>query len=251
MTEIYGADEVLLDAPLVADTGEGLETYRGEGLENYRGEPPETLSDADLRGSRLLLVRRAVERIDVDGKPGGAVEIACVFHPAEGARFSWARVTLRLSDPLGARFVDVAPREVREGEPVKFTVDGKGKLGLKYQVAEAGTEKSVKREFAVYHCAVQGSGESTSLARWDFAENPHRRDGIGREQVLALTLPVTGAVSGTLTAHARLVHGGLRGRFRDLVVGGDRHERRYPVSFQVPDAPPPEEPSALARFFRL
>ncbi|HLM67702.1 MAG TPA: hypothetical protein VK358_09255 [Longimicrobium sp.] len=247
MSESDGWGELLVEAPLVPDPDERRELYRGGG----EHDDPETLSDADLQGSRLLLVRRAVEGIDLDGRPGGVVEIACVFQPAEGTRFSWARVVLRLTDPVGVRVLDLAPREVREGEPVKFTVDGKGKLGLKYQIAEAGAERSVRREFAVYHCAVQGSGEGTSLARWDFTENPHARDGIGREQVLALTLPVTGTVSGTLTANARLARAGLRGRIdrvRDLVLGGGVHERRYPVSFQLPQAPPP---SGLARFLGL
>lgn len=242
MTEWEIEGEVLVDAPLVADPDPRNVSYRGEA--------PETLSDADLRGSRLLLVRRAVEGLELDGRRGGVVQIACVFHPSEGTRFSWARVELRLTEPVGVRVVDVAPREVREGEPVTFTVDGKGKLALKYQVAEAGAEKSVRREFAVYHCAVQGSGESTALARWDFAENPHTRDGIGREQVLALTLPVTGAVGGTLAVNARLVRAGMLGRvetIRDLVLGGGVHQRRYPVSFDIPAASPH---SALTRFLR-
>ena len=237
MTEWQIEGEVLVDAPLV------------EG--NYRGDGPETLSDANLRGNRLLLVKRAVEGLELDGRRGGVVQIACVFHPAEGTRFSWAKVELLLTEPVGVRVVDVAPREVREGEPVSFTVDGKGKLALRYQVAEAGAEKSVRREFAVYHCAVQGSGESTSLARWDFTENPHTRDGIGREQVLALTLPVTGAVGGTLAVNARLVRAGMLGRvetIRELVLGGGVHQRRYPVSFDIPATSPP---SALARFLRL
>lgn len=251
MHEMDAGDELLLDAPLLPAAEPARVTYRGEDPQTCRGDDPETLSDADLQGSRLLLVRRSVEAIDLDGKPGGVVQIACVFQPAEGARFSWARVALQLTDPVGVRVLDLAPREVRENEPVTFTVDGKGKLGLKYQIAEAGAEKLVRREFATYHCAVHGSGESTTLARWDFAENPHRRDGIGREQALALTLPVTGTVRGTLTANARLVRAGVRGRLdavRELVLGGGVHARRHPVSFSVPDAPPP---SALARFLRL
>jgi hypothetical protein len=146
------------------------------------------------------------------------------------------------------KVVDLGPRDVREAEPVKFTVSGKGKVGLEY-LAHAGVEKELTKEFAVYHCAVHGSGESTPTVRWDFTENPHRRDGIGREQVLVLTLPVTGRVAGTITANARIVRPGIAGRLdaiRDLVLGARSHERALAVSFDIPE-PAPE--SVLSRIF--
>lgn len=213
------------------------------------GDASETIMDEEVEGCRLLLVLRGAEPIQLEGGPGGAVEIACTFQPAEGMRFSWARLVLRLKEPAGVRVVDLGPRDVREAEPVKFTVSGKGTVGLKYQIAQAGMERGQSKEFAVYHCAVHGSGESTPNARWDFTENPHRRDGIGREQVLMLTLPVTGPVAGTLTANARIVRPGLAGRvdaIRDLVLGPRSHEREHSVAFEIPE--PPRE-SVISRLF--
>lgn len=231
----------LLDASFVADP------YADE--EMAAGDASETIVDDELEGCRLLLVQRAAEAIQLDGGPGGAVEIACTFQPAEGMRFSWARIVLRLNEPEGVKVVGLEPRDVRDKEPVKFTLSDKGKLGLKYQIGEAGVENGVTKEFTVYHCAVHGSGESTPTVRWDFTENPHRRDGIGREQVLVLTLPVTGRVAGTITANARIVRPGFAGRLdaiRDLVLGARSHERALAVSFEIPE-PAPE--SVLSRIF--
>jgi hypothetical protein len=236
------ADEVLVDAPLVPNPDAGQE---------LGPDAPQTLSDADLQGSRLLIVRRAAMGMELESGSYGVVQIACVFQPAEGARFTWARIALRLEAPPGVRLLDLEPRVVPEGEPVQFTLDGRGRLGLRVLGGAARAERSVRKEFAVYHCSVQGSGESTSLARWDFTENPHRRNGIGPEQVLALTVPVVGTVSGTLTASARLARGGVAGgleRVRDLVLGARPHERRYPVSFHITTGP---RPSDDARFLHM
>lgn len=220
--------EILIDAPLVPDA---------DADEEMGSSNTETITDEDLRGSRFLLVRRAVEAIDIDGTPGGAIKFACTFHAVSGTRFVEARLALRLSEPPGVNIHDLAPREVRENEPVRFKVDDKGKFSLGYAKvgAELGQESEKSAEFAIYHCAIKGSGENTALARWDFTENPHKQDGIGHEQVLALTIPVTGRVAGTLSVSARLVRPGLKGTWdaiRELVIGAD--ERNYPLSFTIP-----------------
>jgi hypothetical protein len=232
---------VLLDAPLVPDP------YAAEEMGPADAE---AIADENLKGSRLLLVRRAVEPVDIAGVPGGAVELVCTFQPAPGSRFASARLLLKLTGPQGVRIADLEPRQVREQEPVKFVLDRKGKLGLKVLKAEAGAEAGVRMEYAVYHCAVTGSGQATPLARWDFTENPHRKDGLGAEQSLALTLPVTGRVTGTVSVTARLIRPGLRGALeavRDLILGPgpDRH---YPIHFDIPQA---QEPHGLFRFLRL
>lgn len=111
---------------------------------------------------------------------------------------------------------------------------------------------SRKRKYVRYHCNVQGSGEGTNLARWDFHENADRRDGIGREQVLTLTLPVTGPVTGEVIVSARLARKGIGGAIdaiRDLILGPRAGERSYPVAFEIPAKP--SSSSALERFFRL
>lgn len=221
-------EEILVDTPLVPDADADEEMGPGD---------TETIADEELRGSRFLLVRRAVEAIDIDGAPGGAVKFACTFHSSPGTRFVEARLALRLNEPPGVNVYDLAPREVRENEPVRFKVDDKGKLSLGYAKigAELGHESGSSTEFAVYHCVVKGSGANTALAKWDFAENPHKQDGIGHEQVLALTIPATGKVAGTLSVSARLVRPGLKGAFdavRELVIGND--ERNYQISFTIP-----------------
>lgn len=234
-------ESLIVDAALVPDPDAGQEMGPTD---------VEAIADEDLKGSRLLLVRRAVEPVDLGGTPGGAVEFACTFQPGRGTRFTWARLLLRLKTPERVRIVDLAPREVRENEPVRFTLDRSGKLALSYQVVEAGLEAGRQKEFSVYQCSVQGSGEGTTLARWDFNESPHRKDGIGREQPLALTLPVTGRVTGTVSVSARCVRQGLRGSIealRDMILGGP-DEQHYPISFEIPESPPP---TGLARFLRL
>jgi hypothetical protein len=234
-------DEVLIDAPLVPDP---------DADEEMGPTDIEAIADQDLEGSRLLLVRRAAEPIDLEGTPGGAISFACTFQPADGTRFTSALLLLRLNTPEGVRIIDVAPRDVPD-QPVQFAVDRKGTLSVKPKLVEASVEAGTRKEFAVYHCAVQGSGAGTALARWNFRENPHRRDGLGREQVLVLTLPVTGPVTATVSVSARLERDGLRGRLealRDLILGVRPEDRQYPLSFEIPQQPPR---SGLSRFLRL
>jgi hypothetical protein len=235
-------DIFLIDAPLVPDPDASEEMGPGDA---------EAIADEDIKGCRLLLVRRAVEPVDLEGTPGGAIELACTFQPAAGARFKSARLVLRLTEPPGVLIADIAPRNAPEKEPVKFALDTKGKLSLKYLGLEAGAEAGTRKEYAVYHCAVLGSGEATPTARWDFAENPHKKDGLGHEHALALTLPIMGMVSGTVSVAARLARLGLPGKLeaiRDLILGPRLSERRYPITFDIPKAQPA---SGLFRFLRL
>lgn len=109
----------------------------------------------------------------------------------------------------------------------------------------------MSKKFAVYHCKVQGSGEGTGLARWDFRENTDRRNGLGQEQVLTLTVPIVGEVAGTVSINARLSRPGLGGSLeaiRDMILAPQPNERSYPISFAIPKAP---SPNGLARFLNL
>ena len=112
------------------------------------------------------------------------------------------------------------------------------------------SQQALRKQYAKYHCKVQGTGEGTNLARWDFRENPDRRDGIGPEQVLTLTLPVTGQVTGTVIVSARLAKPGLQGSLeavRELILEPTPEERFYPITFEIPQA----SQGKLAQFFRL
>ncbi len=232
--------DVMVDVPLVPDPDAEQELGPGD---------LQSIADEDVRGSRLLVVRRAVEVVDLDSGLGGAVQFACTFQPGHGTRFTWASLVLQLQAPEGVYIVDLSPRQVPEDVPVNFTVDRKGKIGLKYEIVEAGMEAGTQKEYAVYHCAVQGSGEGTGLARWDFRENPYRRDGLGQEQVLAVTVPVVGTVVGKLNVSARLERKGLGGvadAIRDLVLGPN--ERHYPITLDIPQSKPA---TGLRRFLRF
>src|SRR5262245_52765027 len=102
-------DEVLLDSELSPDQ------FADDELAGHDLEP---IADEDMRGSRLLLIRRAIESLEVAGSPAGAVQIACTFQPASGCRFTTARISMRFTTPPGLRILDVAPRVTRENEAV-------------------------------------------------------------------------------------------------------------------------------------
>jgi hypothetical protein len=235
-------DTLLIDEPLVPDP---------DAEEELGATDVEAIADEDLTGSRLLLVRRAIEPLDLGGTPGGVVQLACTFQPASGARFTSAQLRLRLATPAGIRIIDLAPRSLDDPNPVEFTLDKKGQLGLKSFPVEPGVEIGSSKKYVKYHCKVQGSGEGTGLARWDFKENPDRGDGIGQEQVLTLTLPVIGPVTGSVIVSARLARSGLRGKMaaiRDLILNKKPDEHFYPIRFEIPEKP---TPGGLARFLRL
>ena len=220
-----------MDEPLVPDPDAGAELGPGDTI---------AIADEDLRGSRLLLVGRATEAIQLDGSTGGAIELACTFQPANGTRFEWARLLLRLTSPAGVTILDLAPREALD-EPVTVSVDRRGSLTLGLEgVATADAGIGANKQYLSYHCSVQGSGAATALARWDFKENPDRRDGLGGEQALVLTLPVTGVVQATVMVSARCARSGTPGRLadaiRDLVLPAP--ERTFPVTFDIPSVPP-------------
>jgi hypothetical protein len=183
-------DDLLIDAKLIADP---------EADEEMSSSDAEQLTDEEIYGSRLLLVKRAVEAIDSDGESGGAIQISCEFHPAENTRFSWAQVSLTLESPAEAKFISVQPDVVSDAAPVNFQISRNGKLTLgypDYAGIEAGGEK--QKQYAIYHNLVRGSGEGTAKAIWTFTENPHTQAGLGQKNILAITVPVTGTVIAAL-----------------------------------------------------
>jgi hypothetical protein len=237
-------ETLLIDAPLVPDA---------DADEELGAADIEAIADEDLKGSRLLLVRRAIEPIDLEGASGGVVQLACTFQPSHGTRFMSAQFRLSLVTPGGIRIIDLEPRSLNDPNPVEFTLNRKGQLGVTNLPVpvEPSFELSWSKKYARYHCQVQGCGQGTNLARWEFKENPDRRDGIGPEQVLTLTLPVTGRVTGSVIVSARLARPGLTGgidAIRDMILGPKPNERSYPLTFEIPNAP---SPNGLARFFRL
>lgn len=236
-------DTVLIDTPLIPDPD----------ADEEMGALSEAIADEDLQGSRLLLVRRAIEAIELEGTQGGIVQLVCTFQPGDGARFTSAQFRLRLSAPEGIRAIDLAPRSIDDPNPVEFTLNHKGQLGVTSLPVplDPKIEMEVNRKFAKYHCRVQGSGEGTNMLRWDFRENPDRKDGIGQEQVLTITLPVTGQITGEALVSARLARPGLGGKIdaiRDLIFGVSQNKRVYPIDFEIPSIP---SPMGIGKFMRL
>lgn len=219
--------QLLIDAPLLADADADEELGPGDAT---------PIADEDLRGSRLLLAKKSVTPIQIDGQSGGLIKLSCTFQPAYNTRFTWARLRILLQTPEDIHIVDLAPQEIQDSQPVKITVDDKGTLGLTYAPAEASVEQSIQKEYEVYHCTVRGSGITTAKARWDFRENEHRQDGLGTEQTLALTLPVTGKVTGIVLLNARLARSGVGSvldAIRDLILGDG--EMDYSFVMEIPE----------------
>lgn len=234
-------DDLLIEAKLIPDPEESEEMSAGD---------VEQLTDEEIYGSRLLLVRRAVEAIDLDGESGGAIQISCEFHPAENTRFSWAQVSLLLESPAGAKFISVQPDVVSDATPINFQVNRSGKLTLgypDYAGVEAGGEK--QKQYAIYHNLVRGSGEGTAKAIWTFTENPHTKTGLGQKNTLAITVPLTGTVKASLTVNCRIVRAGVKGfmdKVRDLII-----ERPEPESQRVIFEIPAAKSKSFFDFFKL
>jgi hypothetical protein len=218
-------EDLLIDAPLIPDPD----------VDHEMGSRDLALiADEELKGCRLLIVRRAILPIVVDGSAGGLLKVGVSFQATHGTRFVWARIVVELGQPEGAVFVDVKPDTKMDDLPVKFTVDVSGKLSASYGV-KAGVGEETKTEFDVYYCAVHGTGAGTTKARWEFEENPQRKDGLGREQPLLMTLRETGRVTGNVSVYAKIVRSGLQGGLdavAHLVLGPDEHHA--PLTLEVP-----------------
>lgn len=221
-------NNLLIDAKLIPDRNADEEMSAGD---------IEQLSDEEIYGCRFLLVKRAVEAIDLEGQSGGAIQLSCEFHPTENTRFTWGRVSLVLESPAGVKFISVQPDAVQDKIPVNFQISRNGKLSLgypSYASVEAGGGK--QKEYVIYHNSVRGSGEGTAKAIWTFTENPETKTGLGQKNILALTISVSGTVKGSLTANCRIVRSGIKGlmdKVRDLIV--ERPETQsHQVTFQIP-----------------
>ncbi len=231
--------EILIDAPLIPDPDETQE---------LGSRPLTAIADEELTGCRLLLVLKAVESIDADGVAGGALKLACTFHPAPGSRFTSARLNLKLQTPPGAQFLSIAPKAVLDS-PVKYTINRKGQLGVKYLTVEASGGADTHQEYEEYHCKVQGSGEGGTYVYWTFNENPVRRNGLGREQILAMTLPVTGKVTATVEVTAVLSKtSGVMEALRNMLLKPESFHKSYSIAVEIPPAP---APGFFSQFLRL
>ena len=238
---------VLIDAPFMPDPVADRE---------MGNDASEQIADEWLRDCRLTIVRRVIEPITLPQGPGGVVRFACTFQPGStpNLRFGSAQISLRLNTPADVTISALQPQSIVDEQPVEFTLETTGKLGLKgfthLPGVETGIDQKTGMKYASYHCRVTGSGESSRMARWILVEDPIRKDGIGNTVELAVTLPVTGEVTASLSVSARLLQTGLAGdleRFRNLILRRHPQERTYPITMII--AAVPQQKSLIDRFF--
>ncbi len=220
---------VLIDEELLPDP------YASEELGSA---PMEAIADEELKGCRFLLIIQAIEAIKCNDTVGGAIKLACAFHPPpSGIRFVQARLHLKLTAPDGVKIIDLQPREGK-GQPIEITINEKGTVEFGYGGFKASGGEDTTFKFTYKHPLIQGSGAGTALALWNFVEDPTIQEGLPGEQILALTLPLTGKIVGEVTLAAKVAREGIRGALLDLILSNGI-TRKYPVSFEVPTTLPP------------
>lgn len=228
----------LLDTALVPDL---------DAEQELSGDRVEALSDDEISGARVRLLRKTIETIE--GGDDVAVALTAEFHPAPATRFTYATVMVRLIDPAGAQVIDVSPVELHSADPVTFKVTSSGKISIEKLVkAELGASRETS--YSVYPCLVRGSGAASSFATWSFEEHAEAHSGIGQFQDLILTLSGKGPFQAEVRVAARLLKPGLAGaleRVRDMILGPSLAGASHSVTLTVPAAP---ARSGLFGFFR-
>jgi hypothetical protein len=219
---------VLLDAQLVPDPDSTLEM----GVTRA-----ELLTDEDIAGSRILIVKRKRGLKKPRDGDRAMTEIECTFHPAPTTRFVSARVTVKILAPQDATFLGVAPTIVSDPVKVEYNHEPNGKISIKVGVLSVAPTIAAhtKLEYDSYICHVRGSGEGSRRAIWDFDEDRNLKLGIGLSQALAMTVPSAHAVRGELNVSASLARNGVIGAVRDMVLGKSRPEDTFNFMVYEPD----------------
>jgi hypothetical protein len=197
------------------------------------------MTDDEVAGSRLIIVRRAVEPIDPASGKGGVLGLGCTFHAAAGARYIFAQVRVDLISPAGAVFADIAPRHVTADDAVKITVKRNGELSLGREPVKAGVGGACEIESVYYPSLVEGSGGHARYALWRMRENGETRQGIGLDHFLAMTVPEAGDYEAEVTVTAQLARSGLAGiadAFRALTGRPTQQVLPARFRFSVPRA---------------
>jgi hypothetical protein len=221
--------ETLLDEPLVADADADSEMDASKDLEQ--------LSDEEIAGARLLLVRKGIARLDGDG--GVVMELAASFDRPPGAHMASARIQVTITAPQEATFADIAPIEVRDTEAVKFSVKKSASLTIKVEKIEGKLDAQQSTEFNRYYCRVEGSGAGTHRAVWTFYENPQTDEGVSHSNPLMVIFKGTGPFTMDVATSCRIVRPGIAGlkdRVRELVLGPKLKTGRGAASITI-DAP--------------
>ncbi|MEM1302440.1 MAG: hypothetical protein AAGH17_07650 [Pseudomonadota bacterium] len=184
----------------------------------------ELLQDKEVKGARVLVRRGPVER----GEDGFVTAMDAEFIPPPGARFTWASLALEITAPKGCLFDDIAPKEITDNRPVKFSVKWAGSIGIKTEAVDAVDASGEKTaEFTQYHNRVTGYGKGSHAASWTFAENAAVRDGVSRFNRLTFAIRSTDPVTLRVTTAVQVIKPGLPGmaaRARELMLGPKLNE---------------------------
>jgi len=227
----------LIDSALYPDVLADQEMGMPGALPGWDGNLPEGITNQEIHDCRMQLVLREAMPLPLGESTGGTIELGCTFQPAAGLRFISARLTITLDQPEGVRIIDVAP-QASHSEPVWITLDRSGQLGLSLHGAELGAGAHKHISYQHYHCEIRGSGADIYPARWDFSEDPNKRDGLANDHALFLTLANSGTIRGRVTLSGEVERPGLMG-VRDRVVRwlrlGTTPEAPYvPLKFEIP-----------------
>ena len=205
--------EEILDIALVGDP---LET--GE----LRDPEVTLVDDHDIGSNRVTVRRMAVP----NGSNSEAIAVAfeLVFHAAGGNRFEAADITLILKEPEGARFLDMEPKSLTEGEAVsKKRVVEKGMNAKLWAFLGGSVAEKTEAGYASYHRFLSSSGVGSRRARWSIVQNPDKTDGIPMSNRLAVIVSRQQGIRGDLMVLVKLSRPGLGHVFeamRRLVLDG-------------------------------
>lgn len=221
-------EEIMLALPLEADRIADQELGQEQG---------NAIADEELKGCRLLLVKKKVYPINHERGPSGFIQFACNFQPGDGTRFGFANLSLNFIEPGGIEILELKPKmlEISDDPINPHAPEGRQTAnGIQQTSTATGGNRLPNLN---YLCKISGTGEGTTLARWNFSENPQRKFGLGGEQVLNLMLLAQGVVRGKAMVTARLIKPGLGGSYqkiRDLILGASSEDRTYNFEFKIP-----------------
>lgn len=220
-------DDILLDAELFGDPD--ANELLGP------SDDTEVLTDKEIRGCRLTLVRQKVHKVDLGRGAFGAIEIECSLLPAPGLRFASAAVIVKLEQPTNANFVDIAPTRVTRPGKMRFAFDAGAKLiDITEDMGVGRLVLKASREVDYEHCHVQGGGSGSRRVEWRFVEDDQAQKGILSPQALIMTVPVTGLVHCTVGFKAKIKRGGKSGAVRDLLFGRNVADRWRKLVVEIP-----------------
>jgi hypothetical protein len=218
-------DELLFEGHLVPDA---------DALREMSVANTDVLIDPpNLSGARILIVKRLESVSIADGSGSGSgsgggsgsgdgafVRLVCSFLPAPGTRFVSARVSMKLIQPQGAMFLDIAPREIKQPVKVEYSREASAKLSVKFGPVtfDPSGKADVKLDYDAFICLVRGVGANSVRAIWDFEEDPGLERGIGVDQPLAVIVPAGQKVKAELLVTAQLARNGALGAL-DMMLG--------------------------------